>query len=81
MGLGVKGDGTRSVIPCVFLAKNMQFRGKRYALHGICSRSARHSLLLSKVQKIGLSLSPDRPKPFLFLTNLLSTIHYFRLQN
>ena len=35
----------------VFLAKNMQFRGKRYALHGIMECSARHSLLLSKVQK------------------------------
>lgn len=42
MGLGVYGDGTRSVIPYVFLAKKMQFRGKRYALHDIVERSARH---------------------------------------
>ena len=37
--------------------------------------------LLTSGHKKEFGLSPDIPNPRLFLTNLLSTIHYFHLQN
>ena len=42
--------------------------------HLFCFLSA-HLLALGQKKKFGLS--PDIPNPRLFLTNLLSTIHYF----
>ena len=42
--------------------------------HLFCNLSAH---LLEKKKKKEFGLSPDIPNPRLFLTNLLSTIHYF----
>ncbi len=42
--------------------------------HLFCIQSA-HLLALGQKKEFGLS--PDIPNPRLFLTNLLSTIHYF----